>query len=309
MNENISFCVLADTHLLKSSTEEASRLLLLKRLLKAIAQRDPVALLVAGDVTDEGESAAWDDFWRALDHAGLFDRVAVIPGNRDARNISAWKRWPTEEELETMRRCLARGRQPSTFPWARVFDNRLAVFGLNTNVGGAAPLLTNSIGYVSGDDLNRLQQLFEAHKNVPAKVLLMHHRGYVPRSVERMWRDRFQSDAEAAAFYEQKRNRCRLRLLAKEYGVSAIFFGHIHFLEDVRRDGLRIVGCPAALGLESPDLIFLDCRIAPRAVRIHVVSEEFRDTFRPGIGPLRLRESWREQAPGETTGEPPHSYE
>lgn len=272
MSENISFCVLADTHLRKASREERSRLVLLERLLQAIAQRNPVALLVAGDVTDEGESEAWDDFWRALDDAGLFGRVAVIPGNRDARNISAWNRWPTQEELETMERCLAQGRQPHTFPWARVFANHLAVFGLNTNVGGTAPLLTNSIGYVSGGDLDRLQRLFEAHKNVPAKVLLMHHRGYVPRSVERMWRNRFQSKAEAAAFHEQKRNRRRLRLLAKEYSVAAIFFGHIHFLEDVRRDGVRIIGCPAALGLESPDAVFLHCQIVlpPGRIRVQV---------------------------------------
>ena len=87
-----------------------------RRLVRAPALQTADLVLVTGDVTDRGEPAAWEVFWRELHDAGLIQRTRVIPGNHDLCHLGVRL---TDYRIDVQRAMagLGAGMQPVRFPW------------------------------------------------------------------------------------------------------------------------------------------------------------------------------------------------
>jgi 3',5'-cyclic AMP phosphodiesterase CpdA len=222
-----------------------------RALVRSAAVQRSDLLLVTGDVTDTGDLSAWKVFWSAIDEAGLRRRCLVVPGNHDVCNLGVvppsrrGKR--VQRDLERARQGLSLGNQPLSFPWARKVAPGTVIFGLDSCNPGNLTGMTNAVGELGYAQLERMARLLHSHRDVPVKLVALHHSPNIPhtatarrRGVERMspvmrW------GHEVPSF-----DRRALRLLCVAHKVRLIVHGHLHRAEDRRVNGIRIVGCPAS---------------------------------------------------------------
>ncbi len=222
-----------------------------RRLLRAPEVRGADAVLVTGDVTDRGDVASWRRFWHELAAAGLDGRCLVIPGNHDVCWLGVRlgsERERRAQDLARLRAGLELGHQPHGHPWARVLGGgRVAVFGLDSCNAGNSTVLTNAVGTLGQRQLEKLARLLRRHRDVPVKVVALHHSPNIPRAATELARGLPETGRIKRWGHElPPAERRALRLLCLTHGVQALVHGHLHRAEDRRVAGVRIVGAPAS---------------------------------------------------------------
>jgi 3',5'-cyclic AMP phosphodiesterase CpdA len=218
-----------------------------RRIIAAPAVRGADLLLVTGDVTDRGEPAAWEAFWRPLREAGLLPKVRVIPGNHDCCHLGVRL---TDYRIDMQRAAagLAAGAQPTRFPWvAHLAGGRVALVGLNSaNIGNRSGA-TNAIGRLGFFQLEALARLLRRERGTPVVIVALHHSPNIPanRTADDRRLARMPAFERWGMELDQAERRS-LRLLCLVAGVRLVVHGHLHRFEDRRVNALRIVGAPAA---------------------------------------------------------------
>ncbi len=207
-------------------------------------------LLITGDISDRGDKLTWGVFWGIINAAGLQNRVLLVPGNHDVCCLGL--RLPTKRkgynslDLEKAKIGLKMGEQPYDFPWVRIMDDRIAIFGLNSNNLGNFSAADNAMGKIDYNQLAKLARLLHNHQTVPVKIIALHHSPNIPndetsrrRGIEPLsW-----LATQGHQLPEDKRE--ALRLLCITHHVRLVLHGHLHRPEDRKVDGIRIVGVGA----------------------------------------------------------------
>jgi len=222
-----------------------------RRLLQSRVVQSCNLLLITGDVTDHGDLPTWQRFWEDLADAKLTERTVVLPGNHDVCNLGV--RPPKRRskriaaDLVRARRGLRMGGQVTSFPFARLIDPRVVLFGLDSCNPGNLTGITNAVGELGFSQLETLARLLARHADVPVKIVALHHSPNIPRNrtarkrgVERM------SRVERWGHEVPTFDRRALRLLCVTHRVRLLVHGHLHRAEDRRVNSIRIVGCPAS---------------------------------------------------------------
>lgn len=218
-----------------------------RRLAAADEVRQADLILVTGDVTDRGEAAAWEAFWRPLREQGLLGKVRVVPGNHDMCHLGVRL---TDYRVDVQRALagLAAGSQPARFPWVeRLGGGRVAVVGLNSANIGNRTAATNAIGRIGHFQLEALARTLRRLRGVPVVIVALHHSPNIPANHtagER--RLAALSPVERWGMELPQAERRALRLLCLVAGVRLVVHGHLHRFEDRRVNALRIVGAPAS---------------------------------------------------------------
>ena len=209
-------------------------------------------VLVTGDVTDRGDPLAWQVFWEGLDAAGLATAAGSSPatttcaasGVRPA--ASRGKR--VAEDLAKLRAGLGQGGRAAEPPWAEVLaGGRVVLFGLDSSNPGNVSALTNAVGELGMPQLERLARLLRQHRDVPVKIVALHHSPNIPRAATARRRGLEVLDGLMRWGHEvPAADRRALRLLCVSHGVRLIVHGHLHRFEDRHVNGVRFVGAPAS---------------------------------------------------------------
>lgn len=219
----------------------------LGRILASDEVRAADLVVITGDVTDQGHLAAWHVLRDALTATGLSGRVAVLPGNHDVSCLGVRAR-PVTEDMARASAGLESLGQPARFPWVRRLDEgRVALFAVDSTRKANLTGITNALGALGENQLIRLGRLLERHREVPVKLLLIHHSPNIPGAATSRRRgetvhgllDRKLHELEAG-------DRRALRVLCRVHGVRAILHGHTHDAIDRRVNGVRMIGAPAS---------------------------------------------------------------
>jgi 3',5'-cyclic AMP phosphodiesterase CpdA len=233
-----------------------------RKIVRADAVQDADLLLVTGDVTDRGDLETWRIFWQVLTDAGLFKRTLVVPGNHDVCCLGVRAPWDrgVQADWEKAVAGLQLGHQPTKFPWVRKPDPRVVVFGLSSNNLGNFSAVTNAMGQLGYFQLQRLAEQLHVHRDVPVKIVLLHHSPNIPEEETALKRGqqpvgRLQRQAHQIP-QDQRR---ALRLLCITHRVRLVLHGHLHLAEDRRVGGIRIVGSGASTE-PVPDAKYVFCR-------------------------------------------------
>jgi calcineurin-like phosphoesterase family protein len=185
-----------------------------------------------------------------LAEARLDSKVLAIIGNHDVCGLSARLGWPkrlSKTDLERACNGLMLAGQPFEYPWAKVVEPRVVIFGLDTNNSGNLSPLDNAVGRIGSHQLQRFSELLAKHRDVPVKIVAIHHSPNIPEIATAIRR----GQAPMPLIYrwthqippEERRAFRHLCLAAK---VRLVVHGHLHQAEDRRVNGLRIIGAPAA---------------------------------------------------------------
>lgn len=222
-----------------------------RQLLATDPLQEADLVLVTGDVTDRGEIDAWRVFWQSIDAAKLRARVLVVPGNHDVCCLGA--RLPragvgyTEADLQKAVAGLALGGQHTRFPWAEQVDPRVVVFGLNSNNLGNLTAATNAMGEIGYFQLRRLAELLYQHRDVPVKIIILHHSPNIPELETAKRRGTPPIGVLARRGHQIPREQRRgLMLLSVTHRVRLILHGHLHLDEERKIGGVPIIGAPAS---------------------------------------------------------------
>lgn len=217
-------------------------------LASAPVQRADV-VLATGDITDRGLLAEWKVFWSALEAAKLPGRVLVLPGNHDVCCLGVRAPQPDllAADLARLHDGLRLGGAPTRLPWAEQVDPRLVVFGLASSNPGNLTALTNAVGELGFFQLEAFARLLKKHRDVPVKIVALHHSPNIPRPETEVARGLKQMNPIGRLAHAMpEADRRALRLLCLSHGVDLIVHGHLHRQEDRRVNGLRIIGAPAS---------------------------------------------------------------
>ena len=234
-------------------------------------------LLVTGDVTDRGDLETWRGFWDALREFRLLGRALVLPGNHDVCSLGLGRvgRGATlaTSDLDRALAGLRLGRQPDRFPWVRRLTPEVVLFGLESNNAGNRTLATNAVGQLGYHQLLALGAALHRHRDVPVKLVALHHSPNIPEPPTARRRGRrVVSRRERLATSLAAEDRRALRLLCASHRVRLIVHGHLHDAEDRRVNGVRIVGAPAStqpLAEDPTRVAWYQYRVSS-ALRVHV---------------------------------------
>ncbi|MBI5091105.1 MAG: metallophosphoesterase [Candidatus Hydrogenedentes bacterium] len=207
------------------------------------------AVIVTGDVTDRGKPEAWEVFWDAIDLAGLRSRVIVAPGNHDACCLGLRRRSAKNRELDMARMAkgLRMGGQPTRFPSMHRIHDDTVVFVLNSNNLGNTSSATNAVGVIAHFDLVRFAGLLYQFRDVPVKIVALHHSPNIPESQTALKRgNKPMSSVSRLAHQIPESERRALRLLCLSHRVRLVLHGHLHLEECRQVNGITIVGAPAS---------------------------------------------------------------
>lgn len=220
-----------------------------RRLVQTPLLQKSSLIIVTGDVTDRGDIETWKFFWDTLKAAGLYDRVLAVPGNHDVcclglrkPGIGAHK----EDDLQKAVDGLKLGGQPYSFPWVRVPDPRVAVFGVNSNNAGNATGATNALGFIDFYQFEKLARLLYKHRAVPVKIVALHHSPNIPMPETSKRRGVDHTLIERLASCVPQAQRQTLRLLCLTHRVRLVLHGHLHVYEDRYVNSLRMIGSAAS---------------------------------------------------------------
>ena len=205
-------------------------------------------LLVTGDVTDRGDIEAWHVFWNTLSDSGLAAKAMVIPGNHDLCCLGLRFPSPDDQRSDLARAAagLRIGGQPTRLPWAHVPDERVVVFGLNSSNMGNSLLLSNAVGRLGYFDLKAFAALLHKHRDVPVKIVALHHSPNIPeQSTSERRGEPPTGGLDRLAMQIPQDQRRALLLLCIAHKVRIIAHGHVHVARNRRISGVRIVGAPA----------------------------------------------------------------
>jgi 3',5'-cyclic AMP phosphodiesterase CpdA len=248
-----------------------------RRIVASRVIQESDLVLVTGDITDRGDIGAWQCFWDTVEAAKIKDRVRVVPGNHDVCCLGA--RLPLarnqyrEEDMAKVRKGLLMGGQPTKFPWAYSPDPRVVVFGLNSNNLGNFTAATNAMGDIGYYQLKDLASLLYKHRDVPVKIIAMHHSPNIPEEETAIKRgQRPFSQLERIGHQVPEEQRRMLNLLCVTHKVRLLLHGHLHMTEDRRITGVRYIGATASTepqpGPQGPVLRFPTYQVSAKTHRV-----------------------------------------
>jgi 3',5'-cyclic AMP phosphodiesterase CpdA len=249
-----------------------------RRLLRTDAIRQADLLIITGDISDNGRLEAWQQFNQALCGAGVAGKTLVVLGNHDVCELAARVGLPKDlkkADLARARKGLAMCRQPTKYPWAVVVaKDRVVVFGLDSNNSGNLSVVTNAVGRIGFQQLAALACLLHKHRDVPIKIVALHHSPNIPGKATSIRRGRRPAGLMTRWAHEvPPEDRHGLRLLCMAHRVRLVLHGHLHSAEDRAVNGVRIVGTPATTqpvmkGERSSDFQFFQYTIRWPAGRV-----------------------------------------
>jgi 3',5'-cyclic AMP phosphodiesterase CpdA len=206
-------------------------------------------VLVTGDVTDKGDPRAWKNFKSIIAEARLTSKTLAIVGNHDVCGLGARLGWPPQlakVDLAKARDGLTIAGQPSRYPWVRIVDPRIAIFGLDTNNSGNLTAVHNAVGRISSRQLQRFAQLLARHKDVRVKIAAIHHSPNIPTTATAIRRGRSPMSLVNRWTHQiPQSDRRAFRQLCIAGKVRLVIHGHLHQAEDRRVNGIRMIGAPA----------------------------------------------------------------
>jgi 3',5'-cyclic AMP phosphodiesterase CpdA len=220
-----------------------------RNIIKSQPIRDANLIIITGDITNRGDIESWEFFWEEIKAAGLSDRIIVVPGNHDVCCLGARlpfkKKAYRQRDLEKVNNGLQIGNQSAQFPWVREYDKRVAIFGLNSNNLGNLSFLSNAMGRLGQDQLLSFAEQLYMHRDVPVKIVVLHHSPNIPEKTAAKKRGRKLMGKLMLAGRRMRKSQQRvLMLLCLSHGVQVIAHGHAHKAEDRVVNGIRIVGAP-----------------------------------------------------------------
>jgi 3',5'-cyclic AMP phosphodiesterase CpdA len=273
---------LSDLHLTKSDKDRRTSLEVFKPLkgmnsaFREIIASKPVQdadlILLTGDITDRGDLESWQIFWDTVTSAGIFERILVLPGNHDVCCLGA--RLPSRSngyktsDLKKAIQGLEIGGQPVDFPWTRIPDPRVVVFGMNSNNLGNLNIATNAMGEIGYFQLVKLASKMYQFRDIPIKIIALHHSPNIPNvetAVKRGQRPFNKLDRLGHQIPQDQRH--ALLLLSITHRVRLVIHGHLHMSEDRRVGGVRIVGASS-----STEPIFSDASRCDYEIHQYTVS-------------------------------------
>jgi 3',5'-cyclic AMP phosphodiesterase CpdA len=212
-------------------------------------------VVVTGDITDKGESSAWDYFWSAVKSASLNrKKILVIHGNHDVACLDFRRRKPKEEYLAIVKAGLRSGGQKYKFPYVRTFcDGEIGVFCVDSVNAGNFNVFTNAVGSLGFEQLYKLGRLIRDYDDIRCKLIVLHHSPNIPkRATSKKRREMPTKFWHRLAMQLERDDRIRLRLLARTFGVKAILHGHTHDNLDRSVNSVRIIGaCDSTVARKS----------------------------------------------------------
>jgi len=233
-----------------------------RRLLATQQLQNADLILVTGDITDRGDTASWQVFNEATTRAGVADRLLLVPGNHDVcclgTRLPGRRNAYRTDDLRRATRGLSMGMAESSqmleggwpvtrFPIVAHPDPRVVVFGLNSNFLGNLNIASNALGKVDYFQLVALAGKMHRFRNVPVKIVALHHSPNIPYTATARRRGTRPLTALARAGHQIPRGQRRaIRLLCITHRVRLLLHGHLHQADDRRISGLRIVGAPAS---------------------------------------------------------------
>jgi 3',5'-cyclic AMP phosphodiesterase CpdA len=206
-------------------------------------------VLITGDITDQGDMESWKVFNDTLKETGLREKTLVIPGNHDICELGVRIGLPADlakADIERVKKGLELAGQPSKFPWAKVVTEGVVIFGLDTNMSGNLTAAENAIGQIGDHQMQKFAELLAKHKDVPTKIVAIHHSPNIPQIQTAVRRGRTEPTLLYRWTHQIPRpDRFTFRMLCLTAKVRLIVHGHLHEAEDRRVNGIRIIGAPA----------------------------------------------------------------
>ncbi len=220
-----------------------------KNIIKSQPIRGADLVIVTGDVTNRGDIESWEFFWKEIKAAGLSDRIIIVPGNHDVCCMGARlpfkKKAHRQRDLEKVNSGLQIGNHSVQFPWVREYDKRVVIFGLNSTNPGNISFLSNAMGRIGQDQLLSFAEQLYTHRNVPVKIVVLHHSPNITEKTAGKKRGRrLMGRLMLTGRRIPNRQQRALLLLCLSHGVKLIAHGHAHKAEDRIVNGIRIVGAP-----------------------------------------------------------------
>lgn len=253
-----------------------------REIVKSKVIQNSHLILITGDVTDRGDLQAWSFFWETLDAAGIKDRIRVVPGNHDVCCLGARlpgvRKQYRKRDMEKLRKGLRIGAQSLKFPWVYNPDPRVVVFGVNSNNLGNFSALSNAMGSVGYYQLKSLAGRLHEYREVPVKIIALHHSPNIPGVETAKRRDqRPFYDLERIGHQVPQDQRRALNLLGITHKVRLILHGHLHMEEDRKITGVRYIGAnsstePIDNGPNTGKLLFRTFTIGGKNHRIRYAS-------------------------------------
>lgn len=255
--EKIIIAHLSDLHLTESNRQKrrnpriSGRVKGMNDAFKNIITSKPIKeadlIIITGDVTDRGDIESWRFFWKEIKAAGLNSKVFIVPGNHDTCCLGA--RFPIGKkmyrlyDLEKVNNGLKIGNHSAQFPWVRQYDKRVVIFGLNSTNLGNFTFLSNAMGRISQNQLLNFAQQLYTYRNVPVKIVLLHHSPNITgiASSEKAGRKLIHKMELTGRKIRVSHERVLL-LLCIAHGVQLIAHGHAHNIHERIVNGIHIVG-------------------------------------------------------------------
>jgi len=243
---------------------------------RAVARRAPDAVIVTGDVTDDG--AGHELLPRAFPEHAARRRLFAIPGNHDLSSLRVPLLHRPISNVEKRRRfdgfmtSLGQKVLPEGVSW-EVWDGRVAVIGLNTTSipRSTARFSRGTVGEAQIAALDRLVHTDADIAQAPIRILCLHHH---------------LADVDIARLPNYRRGAANMRLTdaravyaaARGSGVRLVLNGHRHVGYDLRLPGgIQVVSSPSStLGdVVEESRYFYEIEIDEERVDVHRVPLEW----------------------------------
>ena len=252
------------------------------RILQCREVQEADRILVTGDITDSGALEQWQRFWRATEKAGVKERLIIAPGNHDVCNLGLRlpsNREQAKKDFDRLVRGLREGGiqlprrgYPSYVP----INDFVGVFVINSNNLGNAGAFDNAVGHIRHYDLVTFAELLYQHRDVPVKIVALHHSPNIPEPDTDRTKGRVPFTRVQRLLHQiPAEQRHALRLLCVSHRVRLIAHGHLHRDEDRRVNSIRIIGAPA-----TTEAVIINRKGYLRFWRYEIAAKSFRMRYR-----------------------------
>lgn len=245
-------------------------------------------IIVTGDITDKGDARAWKKFWGYLATAGLDEKTSFVIGNHDICELGKIKPYLTKKRKfqnakkaqRLLKRRLTSIGQSYAYPWAKMLREDIVLFGIDSNNAGNLSDASNALGFIGQRQLRAFARLLRAHKDIPVKIVALHHSPNLAESAKRV-RDKSWFEKKYTRYTHQipEAERRSLRLLCESHGVKRLIHGHMHEFDD-RTLNVRITGAPSSTQPEKSEdgstLRFIEYHVTSSKAGSYRVSNQLR---------------------------------
>jgi len=208
-------------------------------------------ILITGDITDKGDLPAWQRFNQMLKEANVRNKTHIVIGNHDICGLKAFfrasdKRKLREADISRVKRSLTAISFGYDYPWVKMLNDEIALFGIDSNNAGNYGPLDNAIGRIGQFQLEAFARLLWKYKDAPIKIVALHHSPNIPGRATAIKR-KGKADPEWVRYTHEipREERWALQFMCVAHGVRLILHGHLHEDEDRRVNGIRIIGAPS----------------------------------------------------------------